>query len=436
MRQAKKRSKPQLLQAVLDAFKQPDIRSKLLFTFFILVVFRAIAVIALPGVDQTALTEIYTDNSYLGMLDLISGGSLRKMSVVALGVYPYITATIIIQVLTPVLPRLQQLSREGQAGRAKINQYTHWLTVPLAMLNGYGQLNILQRGGAVSNIGFGPGELLPTVSMVLALTAGTMFLVWLGERISEKGIGNGISMIIFANIVASVYPTFQQFQSTGSWGGFAWFVVFSAIIFGAVVIFTEAQRRIPVQYSKSVFRGGRMYKQGGSNFIPLRVNSAGMIPIIFSNAFLLLPSVLSQLFNNNRVFTWIGRWLGTGEPFYWIALFILVVAFSFFYTYTVFQQQNLAESLQKQGGFIPGIRPGKPTSKYLMGVIFRITWGGAIFLGIIAIMPYIARWIANDPAMLVTISATAMLILVGVTLDTMRQLESQLVMRRYDGFIK
>jgi len=179
-----------------------------------------------------------------------------------------------------------------------------------------------------------------------------------------------------------------------------------------------------------------MYKQGGSNFIPLRVNSAGMIPIIFSNAFLMLPTVISSWFPGNRVFEWIGDWLGTAKPFYWIALFILVVAFSFFYTYTVFQQQNLAESLQKQGGFVPGIRPGKPTSKYLMGVIFRITWGGAIFLGIIAIMPYIARWIANDPTMLVTVSATAMLILVGVTLDTMRQLESQLVMRRYDGFIK
>ena len=436
MRQAKKRSKPQLLQAVLDAFKQPDIRSKLLFTFFILVVFRVIAVIALPGVDQAALANIYSENEYLGLMDLISGGSLRKMSVVALGVYPYITSTIIIQVLTPVIPRLQQLSREGQAGRAKINQYTHWLTIPLAMLNGYGQLMLLQQGGAVSNIGLSGSALLPTVSMVLALTAGTMFLVWLGERISEKGIGNGISMIIFANIVASVYPNFQRFASTNNWGGFAWFIVFAAIIFGAVVIFTEAQRRIPVQYSKSVFRGGRMYKQGGSNFIPLRVNSAGMIPIIFSNAFLMLPSVLSGWFQGNRAFDWIGRWLGTGEPFYWIALFILVVAFSFFYTYTVFQQQNLAESLQKQGGFIPGIRPGKPTHKYLMGVIFRITWGGAIFLGIIAIMPYIARWISGDETMLVTVSATAMLILVGVTLDTMRQLESQLVMRRYDGFIK
>jgi len=442
MRQAKKRSKPQLLQAVLDAFKQPDIRSKLLFTFFILVVFRVIAVISLPGVDQNALSTIYNDNSYLGLMDLISGGSLRNMSVMALGVYPYITSTIIIQVLTPVIPRLQQLSREGQAGRAKINQYTHWLTIPLAMVSGYGQLMLLKQGGALSNIApadnlLAGSNLLPTISMILALTAGTMFLVWLGERISEKGIGNGISMIIFANIVASVYPTFQRFFSPEPrWGGFAWFVVIAAIIFGAVVIFTEAQRRIPVQYSKSVFRGGRMYKQGGSNFIPLRVNSAGMIPIIFSNAFLMLPTVISQWFPGNRVFEWIGTYLGTDQPFFWIALFILVVLFSFFYTYTVFQQQNLAESLQKQGGFIPGIRPGKPTNKYLMGVIFRITWGGAIFLGLISVTPYIARWIANDPTMLVTVSATAMLILVGVTLDTMRQLESQLVQRRYDGFIK
>lgn len=299
MRQTKKRSKPQLLQAVLDAFKQPDIRSKLLFTFFILVVFRVIAVITLPGVDQNALSDIYEQNSYLGILDIISGGSLRRMGIVALGVYPYITATIIIQVLTPVIPHLQQLSREGQSGRAKINQYTHWLTVPLALMSGYGQLVMIQQGNALT--GIAPGDnllagenLLPILSMMFALTAGTMFLVWLGERISERGIGNGISMIIFANIVASVYPTFQQYSAVSNWGGLTAFLVIAAVIFFAVVIFTEAQRRIPVQYSKSVFRGGRMYKQGGSNFIPLRVNSAGMIPIIFSNAFYNLALVTAR----------------------------------------------------------------------------------------------------------------------------------------------
>jgi preprotein translocase subunit SecY len=436
MRQTKKGSKPQLIQAMIDAFKQPDVRSKLLFTLMILVIFRIIAHISMPGIDQDALKAAYEGSPVSGMLDLIAGGSLRKMSVVALGVYPYITATIIIQVLSPVIPRLQQLSREGEAGKAKINQYTHWLTVPLAMFNAYGQLILLENQGVLSNIVLSGGDLLPTASMVFAMTAGTMFLVWLGERISEKGIGNGISMIIFANIVANVYPTFQQFISLNNWGGLGWFIFFAVIIFFGVVIFTEAQRRIPVQYSKSVFRGGRMYKQGGASHIPLRVNSAGMIPIIFSMAFLMLPSTIGSYFPTNSFAIWITKWMGQTEPFYWIAFFLLVVFFSFFYTYTVFQQQNLAGSLQKQGGFIPGIRPGKPTSKYLMGVIFRITWGGAIFLGIIAVMPYFASLIANDPTMVYTISATAMLILVGVTLDTMRQLESQLVMRRYDSFIK
>jgi len=436
MRQAKKRSRPQLIQAMIDVFKQPDIRSKLLFTFMILVIYRAISHITMPGINPADVQNVFEANPQWGLIDLISGGSLRRMSVMALGVYPYITATIIIQVLTPVIPRLQQLSREGEAGRAKINQYTHWLTVPLAMFNAYGQLILLSREIGSINVGLSGSALMPTVSMVFAMTAGTMLLVWLGERISERGIGNGISMIIFANIVANVYPTFQRFSSVGNWSGFAWFVVFAALIFAGVVIFTEAQRRIPVQYSKNVFRGGRMYRQAGSNHIPLRVNSAGMIPIIFSMAFLLLPSTIASYFPDNGVAIWVTTWLGSQKPFYWIAFFILVVLFSFFYTFTVFQQQNLADSLQKQGGFIPGIRPGKPTNKYLMGVIFRITWGGALFLGLIAIMPYIAYLISRDPNMTVAISSTAMLILVGVTLDTMRQLESQLVMRRYDGFIK
>jgi preprotein translocase subunit SecY len=426
---------------MIDVFKQPDIRSKLLFTFMILVIFRIIAHISMPGIDQGALDTVFEDNPYMPIINLISGGSLQRMSVVALGVYPYITATIIIQVLSPVIPRLQQLSREGEAGRAKMNQYTHWLTVPLAMVSAYGQLTILAKANTSAIAGVElTGNTLPltvtTVSMIFAMTAGTMFLVWLGERISERGIGNGISMIIFANIVASIYPTFQRFTTLGDYSGLAWFILFAVIIFFGVVIFTEAQRRVPVQYSKSVFRGGRMYRQAGASHIPMRVNSAGMIPLIFSMAFLTLPATIASYFGTNRVAEWITRWLGPAESVYWIAFFLLVVFFSFFYTFTVFQQQNLSESLQKQGGFIPGIRPGKPTNKYLMGVIFRITWGGALFLGLIAVMPYIAYLISGNQNMTVTISATSMLILTGVTLDTMRQLESQLVMRRYDGFIK
>ncbi|MBT3362302.1 MAG: preprotein translocase subunit SecY [Chloroflexi bacterium] len=428
-----------MIQAMVDAFKQPDIRSKLLFTLVILVIFRFIAHIAMPGIDKSAMEGLFEANPNMGLIDLISGGSLSKMSIVALGVYPYITATIIMQVLSPVIPKLQQLQKEGEAGRAKINQYTHWLTIPLAMLNAFGQLKILEAydppAVTFDVVLAGEGS-LPTISMILAMTAGTMLLVWLGERITERGIGNGISMIIFAGIVTNVYPTFQRFTAARDWSGMYWFIGFAIVILLGVVIFTEAQRRVPVQYSKSVFRGGRMYKQGGASHIPLRVNSAGMIPIIFAMSFLLLPTTIAGFFVGNGVAEWVKLYLGTTMPYYWIAFFLLVVALSFFYTYVTFQQQNLAESLQKQGGFIPGIRPGKPTSKYLTGVIFRITWGGALFLGLIAVMPYLAHLISNNPTMLSTISATSMLILVGVTLDTMRQLESQLVMRRYDGFIK
>ncbi|MCX6012580.1 MAG: preprotein translocase subunit SecY [Chloroflexi bacterium] len=441
MHQTQKRSRPQIIQAMVDSLKQPDIRSKLLFTFIILVIYRFIAHVSVPGIDRAVLQDVFDKNQLLGMLEVFSGGSMRNLSVVALGVYPYITASIIMTVLAPVIPSLQALSQEGEAGRQKINQYTHRLTVPLAMFSAYGQLIFLRNQGVFTTdqVGLKGGALLPTVAMVFAMTAGTMFLVWLGERITEKGIGNGISIIIFANIVASVPQTFGNFIGTSDLGGLIWFVVFSVVIIFAIVIFTEAQRRIPVQYSKSVYKGGRMYRQAGASHIPLRVNSAGMIPLIFAMSIILLPSTVASYFANadgGGVANWIMKFLGGSQPYYWIAYFILVVAFTFFYTMVVFQQQNLAETIQRQGGFVPGIRPGKPTNKYLNGVLNRITWGGALFLGIIAIMPYLANLITQDKTMQTAISSTSLLILVGVVLDTMRQIESQLIMRKYEGFIK
>ena len=436
MRQEKKRSRPQIIQAMVDAFKQPDIRSKLLFTLFILVIYRFIAHVSMPGIDRAALQEMYNQSELLGMLDLFSGGAMRNLSIVAMGVYPYITASIIMTVLTPIIPKLQLLSREGEAGRSKINQYTHWLTLVLAIVQGYSQLKLVESEGVISNVGLTGSALLPTTAMVFSLAAGTMFLVWLGERITEKGIGNGLSILIFANIVASLPQTFGQLTVTDNWSGLVWFSVFGIIIVFGVVLFNEAQRRIPVQYSKSVFRGGKMYRQAGASHIPMRVNSAGMIPLIFAMSIMLLPSTIASYFPGNSAAMWVQTYMGSGFWLYWVVYFLLVVLFTFFYTIVSYQQQNLPDTLQKQGGFIPGIRPGKPTGKYLSGVINRITWGGAFFLGIIAVMPFIAAKITRDPAMQIVISSTSLLIIVGVVLDTMRQLESQLIMRRYDGFIK
>ena len=441
--------RPALLQAVIDAMRIPDLRYRILFTLGILIIFRFLAHVPVPGVDREALQAAFDANPILGFLDLFSGGALRNLSIAALGVYPYITASIIIQVLTPIVPSLKALSQEGDYGRQKINQYTHYLTVPLAFMQGYGQLNLLastfttSQGAAISGIGFGDNT-LNTITILTAMTAGTMLLVWMGELITEKGIGNGISLIIFAGIVTAFPGIFGQLWLLRD----QLFQVLLLVAIGLVTIylivfFNEAQRRIPVQYGRSVFRGGRMYRQAGSSYIPLRVNSAGMIPLIFAFSLLILPAYLANFFVNPgsssigaEIANFFANSLGPASLFYWIAVFVLVVLFTFFYTLVVFNQQNLAENLQKNGGFVPGIRPGRPTHEYLMRVLVRITWGGALFLGFIAIIPYIAGLVSGLDAATSIISSTSLLILVGVALDTMRQLEAQLLMRNYEGFIR
>ena len=382
--------RPALLQAVIDAMRIPDLRYRILFTLGILIIFRFLAHVPVPGVDREALQAAFDANPILGFLDLFSGGALRNLSIAALGVYPYITASIIIQVLTPIVPSLKALSQEGDYGRQKINQYTHYLTVPLAFMQGYGQLNLLastfttSQGAAISGIGFGENT-LNTITILTAMTAGTMLLVWMGELITEKGIGNGISLIIFAGIVTAFPGIFGQLWLLRD----QLFQVLLLVAIGLVTIylivfFNEAQRRIPVQYGRSVFRGGRMYRQAGSSYIPLRVNSAGMIPLIFAFSLLILPAYLANFFVNPgsssigaEIANFFANSLGPASLFYWIAVFLLVVLFTFFYTLVVFNQQNLAENLQKNGGFVPGIRPGRPTHEYLMRVLVRITWGGA-----------------------------------------------------------
>ena len=437
-----RQARPRLLQAMRDALRIPDLRRRILFTLGMLVVFRFVAHVTLPGVNPVALEELFERNALLGMLNLFSGGAMRYFSVAALGVYPYITASIIMMLLTPVIPRLQALSREGEAGRNKINQITHWLTVPMAGLAGYGQIILFQRADPPV---LASAAALPTAAMVLAMIAGTMFLVWLGELITEYGIGNGISIIIFGGIVAGFADMIirGRLAAMTNPGGLAGYVIIALITMAVIVIFTEAHRRVPVQYARSIFRGGRMYRQSGSTHIPLRVNTAGMIPLIFAMSMVMFPGMIASYFANpagadpNFANTIVNLFdprapLPMGL-FYWGLFFVLTIAFAFFYTMVIFGQQDLPGVLQRQGGFIPGIRPGKHTAGYLNHVIKNITWGGALFLAIVGIMPFVGREITGVDLQL---SSMGMLIMVGVILDTMKQLEAQLVMRRYEGFIK
>ena len=435
-----KQSRPRLLQAMIDAFSLPDLRRRILITLGILVAFRFMAHVPLPGVDADALAALFDRNALLGLYDLFSGGALKFFSLVALGVFPYITASIVMTLMTPVIPRLQAMSQEGEAGRNRINLITHWLMIPLAGMSGYGQLVLLQREGVISSM-----ELLPTVAIVAALIAGTVFLVWMGEQITNYGIGNGVSIIIFAGIVSSLPEQIGQgFLAQDQIGGLVLLAVLALATTAVIVIFTEAHRRIPVQYAKTVIKSGRMYRQAGSTHIPLRVNTAGMIPLIFAMALVVFPGVVASYFANpagvdpNFANTIVDLFQPDAALplglFYWGLFFFMVVAFAFFYTKVIFQQQDLSGTLQRQGGFIPGIRPGKQTASYLDGVINRITWAGALFLGGVAIMPFLVREITD--VQVIQLSSFGMLIVVGVVLDTMKQMEAQLVMRRYEGFIK
>lgn len=446
-----RQSKPRLIQAMIDAFRLPDLRKRLLLTLLMLVVFRFIAHIPLPGVNSESLRNLFSSSAMLGMIDMFSGGALRNFSVAAMGVYPYITSTIIIQLLTPVIPRLQSMSQEGEAGRNKINRLSHWMTIPIAALSGYGQIILLRSQGAFSDPITGitpPIDALAMTTMVISLIAGTMFLVWLGELITEYGIGNGVSIIIFAGIVTG-YPqmignlgiAFRQ-QTIGV-------IVFALIILatiGLIVLFTEAHRRIPVQYARTSFRGGRMYRQSGGTHIPLRVNMSGMIPLIFSMSLVVFPGMIASYFASPtgaepNLASWIRDIFspGTALPLgiiYWVLYFLLTLGASFFYTMVIFQQQDLPGALQRQGGFIPGIRPGKNTESYLNNVINRITLAGSLFLGVVAIIPFITQLITGISSSSVPLSSVGLIIVVGVVLDTMKQMEAQLTMRRYEGFIK
>lgn len=438
-----------MLDAVLNAFKLPDVRRKILFTFGLLVVFRITAQVPVPGVDAAALHELRNllarSDQLLGILNIFSGSALQNASVASLGVYPYITATIIMQLMMPLIPRLAELAKEGDAGRLKIAQYTRILTVPLAALQAHGTLVLLssrQSGGVQLIRGydlFSSTYWLPSLAMIISMVAGTMFLMWLGELITEFGIGNGISIIIFGGIVAGLPAMVVRGLVAGqNYVALVVFAVAAVLTVAAIVFIQQGERRIPVFYARRI-RGTRVFG-GTSTHIPLKVNSAGMIPLIFATSILIFPATIASYLEVSQVTLvasiarGVRTFLDPANPPYWVLYFLLVVLFTYFYTAVVFQQQNLAENLQKAGGFIQGIRPGRPTAEYLARVLNNITLAGAVFLGLVAILPYILALLTKTQAL--TLSSTAMLIVVGVVIDTMRQLEAQLMMRQYEGFIR
>jgi preprotein translocase subunit SecY len=442
-----------MFQAVKNAFSLPDLRRKIIFTFFILFVYRAAAHVPVAGVNQEALRGFLEGgqpgSQIMGFLDLLSGGALSNFSVMAMGVYPYITASIILQLLTPIIPQLEEIAREP-GGRDKLNQFTYYLTVPLAALQGYGQAVFLQRSIGVNvlpHFGFATDP-LGTAATIATMTAGTVFAVWLGSLITEQGIGNGVSLIIFGGIVARMPQNVGGFVVRQDYVGLLIFTLITAATIGVIVLIQEGQRRIPVQYGKRV-RGTRVYG-GQSAHIPLRVNSAGMIPLIFAQSIMIFPSTIaSYLYRPDQTGFFQSLINGVYENLqpagdawiYWVMYFFMVIAFTYFYTDVIFRQQNLAESLQRQGGFIPGMRPGKRTEEYLNRVVQRITLVGAVFLGSVAILPWLVQLVpglgrTGGQTQSLLITSTGLLIVVGVVLDTMKQLEAQLLMRHYEGFIK
>jgi preprotein translocase subunit SecY len=435
-----------VLTAFTRAFRTPDLRKKLLFTLGIIALFRLGSVLPTPGVHVQNLAACFnqaradqdTGNIY-GMVQLFSGGALLKLSVFALGIMPYITASIILQLLVVVIPRLEALKKEGQSGQTKITQYTRYLTIGLAVLQSTAFIALARTGQLFPNcqqdVLLDPDNIFGIVTMVVIMTAGTSVIMWLGELITDRGVGNGMSILIFTQIVA-VFPSelaniFQANKFT-----FAVVMVVGVFMIAAVVFVEQGQRRIPVQYAKRMV-GRRMYG-GTSTYIPLKVNQAGIIPVIFASSLLYLPQLFTSLFqtSDNVVIQWISQNLATGDtPIYMATFFALIIFFTYFYVSITFNPTEVADNMKKYGGFIPGIRPGRPTAEYLNFVLTRLTTPGAIYLGLISMVPIVALAVAgasqNFP-----FGGTSILIMVGVGLDTVKQVESQLQQRNYEGFLR
>lgn len=418
-----------MFQALVSAWKIPELRKKILFTLLMLVVFRVGSHIPVPGINPQLLADMFQADLF-GWIDILSGGAFKKLTVFAMGIIPYINASIIINLLTMIVPYFERLAKEGQEGRKKMSQFTRYGAALLGLAQAV-VMSIYMRSAMLNP------NVWSVIVCTITLTAGTVFLMWLGERITEKGIGNGISLIIFAGIVSRLpagAATLWDYVSTGEVGiiGLIIFLAVAVLMITGVVAVQEGQRRITVQYSKRVI--GRKVYGGQSTHIPMKINQAGVIPIIFAMAILTFPSVLVQLFaENSGVSTWINRVLSFQHPVYIITYALLIFLFTYFYTAATFNTADVADNMRKNGGFIPGLRPGKPTGEYLDKVLSRLTFSGATFLTLIALMPSIFMAVSG---MNLYFGGTSLLIAVGVALDTMKQIESHLLMRHYQGFMK
>ncbi|HML36970.1 MAG TPA: preprotein translocase subunit SecY [Bacillota bacterium] len=425
-----------MLKTIAQAWKIPDIRKKIIFTLLMILVFRLGANIPVPGIDRNILNEVFSGNTGLfGLFDLFSGGAFSNFTIFALSITPYVTASIILQLLTIAVPSLEALAKEGTEGKKKIAQYTRYLTVVLAFIQAIGLSVGLFRQAIVDK------NFFSITVIVLTLSAGTAFLMWLGEQINENGIGNGISLIIMAGIIhripSAIHQTFVKLQAGEvSIVTVILFCVFALIVIIGIIMIQQGQRRIPVQYAKRVV-GRKMYG-GQSTHIPMRVNQAGVIPVIFALSLLQFPLTISYFTGAGKFSEFVKTWFSTSGNLWGVVIYctlnvILIMFFTFFYTAIVFNPMEVANNMKANGGFIPGIRPGKPTIEYLNKVMTRITFVGAVFLAVIAILPTL---ISHNTALDMRFGGTSLLIVVGVALDTMKQLESQMVMRNYQGFLK
>lgn len=423
-----------ILQTFVNAWNTPELRKRIIFTAAIFFVFRFFAHIPVPGINLTALKSLFAQNQFLGLLDIFSGGTLANFSVMALGLNPYINATIIMQLLQMVFPKLEEMAKEGESGRTKINQYSRMIAIPLAALQALGTYALLKNQNIIGVL-----NPLTLVSLILTLTAGTLLLMWLGELITEYGIGNGISMLIFGGIVGRFPSLIGQTVSVVTGDQIMNILVFGGIalvVIAGIVMVNEATRQIPIVYARRV-RGNKMYG-GQSTFLPLRVNQAGVIPIIFAVSLVLIPSLLGQYLGQipNPMISRVAQTLTTlFKPtgfVYNAVYFVLVIGFTYFYTAIVFNPAKISEEIQKYGGFIPGIRPGTPTANYLNYILTRITLAGAVFLGLVAVLPSLVQGVSNVATL--TIGGTGVLIVVSVVLETARQFETMMVSRNYEKY--
>ena len=434
-----------MLSAFIHAFRTPDLRKKILFVLFIIVLFRLGSTTPAPGINVGNVQQCVTlasegaNSSLFSLINVFSGGALLQLTVFALGIMPYITASIILQLLVVVIPRLEALKKEGQSGQTKITQYTRYLTLGLAILQATGIVALARSGNLFGgqdcgDLLYNQDSILSFLLVVLTMVSGTAVIMWLGELITDRGVGNGMSILIFTQVTATFPGAMWGIQQQKGWATFVLVVLVGLVIVAAVIFIEQAQRRIPVQYAKRMV-GRRMFG-GSSTYIPLKVNQAGIIPVIFASSLMYLPALMAQFNSNSPWSNWVITHFVKGDhPLYMATFFMLIVFFTYFYVSITFNPEEVADNMKKYGGFIPGIRAGRPTQEYLAYVLSRITLPGALYLGLIALIPSIAIALLNANQNF-PFGGTTILIIVGVGLDTVKQIESQLQQRNYEGFLR